>query len=160
MLDFFSMNKQNIVSLGIVVLLLGILVGGIVLLTTSGKMPKGYQTELTKLAQCLTDKGAKFYGTYWCPHCANQKKAFGKAAKDLPYIECALPGVDRGKQTPECEAVTPKIDGYPTWIFADGTRMSGEIKPEKLAAKVGCPFVASTSDETSLDEGVTSPATE
>jgi len=45
----------------------------------------------TELAQCLKDKGAKFYGSYWCPHCNNQKLAFGtRAAKKLPYVECAL----------------------------------------------------------------------
>ena len=43
------------------------------------------------LAQCLADKGATFYGAYWCPHCNNQKLSFGnKAAKKLPYVECAL----------------------------------------------------------------------
>ena len=29
------------------------------------------------LAQCLTAKGVKMYGAYWCSHCQNQKKAFG-----------------------------------------------------------------------------------
>jgi hypothetical protein len=45
----------------------------------------------TALAQCLADKGATFYGAYWCPHCNNQKLAFGsRASKKLPYVECAL----------------------------------------------------------------------
>lgn len=153
------MNKQNIVSLGIVVVLLGIIVGGVVLLTTSGKMPKKYQESLTGLAQCLTDKGAKFYGAYWCPHCLDQKKSFGKAVKDLPYVECAVVG-QQNKQTPECEAVTPKIDGYPTWIFADNTRMGGFIEPKKLAEKVGCPFTPLDAQTTTAEQGVTSSATE
>lgn len=151
------MNKQNLISGAIIVVLIGLIIGGVVALT-SGGIPKKYQESLTGLAQCLTDKGAKFYGAYWCPHCIDQKRSFGKAVKDLPYVECAVVG-QQNKQTPECELVTPKIDGYPTWIFADGTRMNGFIKPEKLAEKVGCPFVALPTDETSEEVGATSSAT-
>lgn len=28
-------------------------------------------------AKCLTEKGAKMYGTSWCGHCKNQKALFG-----------------------------------------------------------------------------------
>ena len=32
--------------------------------------------ELDQFALCLGDKGAVFYGAFWCPHCQNQKKMF------------------------------------------------------------------------------------
>ncbi|HEY4504811.1 MAG TPA: hypothetical protein VJI73_03495, partial [Candidatus Paceibacterota bacterium] len=35
--------------------------------------------ELDAFANCLKDRGAIFYGAFWCPHCANQKKLFGKS---------------------------------------------------------------------------------
>ena len=32
---------------------------------------------LDSFAQCLTSKGMKMYGAWWCPHCAEQKESFG-----------------------------------------------------------------------------------
>ncbi len=85
-------------------------------------------------ASCLKDKGAVFYGAFWCPHCQNQKKMFGTSEKLLPYVECSTPD-GRGK-TPFC--TSKKIEGYPTWEFADGSRLSGEVELTKLAEKTGC----------------------
>ncbi|OGI72934.1 hypothetical protein A3D42_01645 [Candidatus Nomurabacteria bacterium RIFCSPHIGHO2_02_FULL_41_18] len=90
--------------------------------------------EYDEFAQCLSDKGAKFYGAFWCPHCANQKKMFGSSQKFLPYIECSNPA--GSAQLPIC---TEKgINTYPTWEFADGSRLSGEIPMAQLAEKTGC----------------------
>jgi hypothetical protein len=87
------------------------------------------------LAQCLTDKGAKMYGAYWCPHCQQQKKLFGKAFSKVTYVECAIPGNPR-EQTPACKDAN--ISGYPTWVFADGSRTNGEQSLADLAVKTGC----------------------
>lgn len=85
-------------------------------------------------AQCLKDKGAVFYGAFWCPHCQNQKAMFGKSVKFLPYVECSTPN---GQS--QLEICTEKgIKGYPTWIFADESRLDGEIPLETLAEKTGC----------------------
>lgn len=86
------------------------------------------------LAQCLTEKGAKFYGAFWCPHCQEQKRFFGNSAELLPYVECSE--ADQKTQTPIC--VEKKINQYPTWEFADGSRLTGEQQPADLAAKTGC----------------------
>jgi len=86
------------------------------------------------LAQCLKDKGAVFYGAYWCPHCQEQKRFFGNSAELLPYVECSLP--DGKTQTQEC--IDKEIVQYPTWIFADGSKMTGEQQPADLATKAGC----------------------
>jgi hypothetical protein len=91
----------------------------------------------SQLAQCLTDKGVKMYGAYWCPHCQAQKKQFGDAFKKVTYVECAIPGDSRG-QTQACK--DQNIEGYPTWIFQDGSRVSGEQTFETLAEKSGCTY--------------------
>ncbi len=88
-------------------------------------------------AQCLSDKGAKMYGAYWCPHCKEQKEAFGNSWKYVNYIECSE---SDGSQTQECAAAG--IKGYPTWEFADGSRESGLMTFNELSAKTGCPLEA------------------
>lgn len=87
-----------------------------------------------QLATCLTEKGVKMYGAYWCAHCLTQKKAFGTSFSKINYIECAIPG---GKgQTEICNQAG--IESYPTWEFADGERLTGEVNLEQLAAKAEC----------------------
>lgn len=98
------------------------------------KKSQAPQSNLDSLAQCLSDKGAKFYGAFWCSHCQAQKKLFGSAQNKLPYVECSTP--DGKGQMKICEDA--KIDGYPTWVFADGSRVSGEITIEVLSKKTGC----------------------
>ena len=96
--------------------------------------------ELDGFAQCIKDKGALFYGTFWCPHCQNQKKAFGRSAKLLPYVECSTP--DGKGQLTVC---TEKgIKSYPTWVFADGSTLNGEVPLETLAEKTACELPASS----------------
>ncbi|MEK9182474.1 MAG: hypothetical protein AAB809_00155 [Patescibacteria group bacterium] len=85
-------------------------------------------------AQCLKDKGAVFYGAFWCPHCQAQKKLFGSSEKLLPYVECSTP--NGNAQTQVC--IDKGITGYPTWEFADGTRLNGEIPLTQLSEKTGC----------------------
>jgi|SRR5688572_10634363 len=96
------------------------------------------------LAQCLTDKGAKFYGAYWCPHCAAQKKLFGKAMSKVTYVECAIPG-DSNAQTKACKDAG--ITGYPTWVFADGSRANGEVSLVSLAERTKCPYPGAEIEE-------------
>jgi len=90
--------------------------------------------EFDTFAQCLKDKGAVFYGAFWCPHCQNQKKMFGKSSKLLPYVECSTP--DGKGQLKICK--DKNIEGYPTWEFTDGSRESGEVSLELLSEKTGC----------------------
>lgn len=84
-------------------------------------------------AQCLADKGAKFYGTFWCPHCKEQKELF-KQSKKLPYIECS----DTSGQNQLAVCKEAGIESYPTWIFTDGSRLTGKQEFSKLAEKTGC----------------------
>src|SRR6185295_15117730 len=63
------------------------------------------------LAQCLTDKGFVMYGASWCPYCREQKRQFGRDAKNLPYVECSADDAPHGKGTQVCEK--RGIDVYP-----------------------------------------------
>jgi hypothetical protein len=89
--------------------------------------------KLDEFAQCLDASGAKFYGAFWCPHCQDQKTDFGSSKKYLPYIECSNPD---NTQTQIC--IDKKIEGYPTWIFKDGSILNGRLSLETLAEKTQC----------------------
>lgn len=127
------MSKGTIIILIVTLLVIGTL--GFVVHkenTTPGK--------LDGFAQCLKDKGAVFYGAFWCPHCQNQKKAFGRSAKLIPYVECSTP--DGKGQLSVC---TDKgVKSYPTWIFADGTQLTGEVELATLAEKTQCVLPTTT----------------
>jgi large repetitive protein len=119
------MKNKTIVITGIVVVLA---IAGLFLIPNPAA-----STELNSFAQCLTDKGATFYGAFWCPHCQAQKKMFGASASLLNYKECSNP--DRS-QNQMC--IDAKIEEYPTWEFADGSRLTGEVELATLAEKTGC----------------------
>ena len=87
-----------------------------------------------EFATCLGDKGAVFYGAFWCPHCQNTKKLFGSSAKLLPYVECST--ADGTGQLQICK--DKDISGYPTWKFADGSRLNGELALQQLSDKTAC----------------------
>ena len=76
-------------------------------------------------ATCLKDKGAVFYGAFWCPHCQAQKKRFGSSQKLLSYIECST--TDSNGQLQVCNDA--KIQAYPTWKFSDGAIKEGLAEP-------------------------------
>jgi hypothetical protein len=121
------MNKGTQIIIGVALLAVALIGYVIVNRTTApGK--------LDTFAQCLTESGAIFYGAFWCPHCQAQKKMFGNSVKLLPYTECSLP--DGKTRTAEC--IDKKIESYPTWIFKDGSRETGEVPLEKLAEKTSC----------------------
>lgn len=90
-------------------------------------------------AKCIANTSTTFYGAFWCPHCADQKRAFGDAAKYLPYHECSTP--DAQHELTSC--VDAGITQYPTWRFPDGSKLVGEQSFETLSAKTGCPLPSS-----------------
>ena len=100
-------------------------------------LPKNVvRTDLEPFASCIRDSGAKFYGAYWCTHCQDQKKMFGTAKNILPYVECS--SSDGKSQTQICK--DNNIQGYPTWIFNDGSTLNGTISLDELASKTNCPL--------------------
>lgn len=116
------------------------LVGGVIAIVALvgllfyAKRAENVPSVYTAFAECLKDKGAVFYGAFWCPHCQSQKAMFGSAKKYLPYVECSTPNGQGQLQI--CKE--KEIKGYPTWVFADGSRENGEMKLARLAEKTGC----------------------
>ncbi len=124
------MEKSNrtIIVAGVIVLVL------IVALLVFANQSTGGPGKYDAFAACLKDKGAVFYGAFWCPHCQNQKAMFGSSEKYLPYIECSNP--DGQSQNGICNA--EGIRGYPTWVFPDKSTTTGEVPLATLAEKTGC----------------------
>jgi hypothetical protein len=122
------MNTRNLVLLILAVL---VVVGGIFyFIWWQDNAP----SKLEAFAKCLSDKGAKMYGAFWCPHCQAQKGMFGTAKKYLPYVECSTPDTNGELQVCKDQNVTE----YPTWKFPDGTTHAGEMTLQELAEKSGC----------------------
>lgn len=87
-----------------------LLISLILALTLVSSCKTNSNPETGALAKCLTEKGAKFYGTSWCNHCKTQKELFGDSMQYVDYVECT-----QKQQT--CAAAG--IRAYPTWIIND-----------------------------------------
>jgi hypothetical protein len=90
--------------------------------------------ELIAFGECLASKGAVMYGAYWCPQCQNEKKTLGDGFEKITYVECT-------QETAKCTAAG--IEGYPTWILGDGTKLVGEQGLDGLSRATGCPLPGS-----------------
>jgi len=119
-------SKNKLIWVAIIVVIIGIFSYAMYQDSIPGKYD-----DFTK---CLKDKGAIFYGAFWCPHCQKQKSLFGKSKKYLPYVECST--ADGRGQVPQCN--DKNITSYPTWIFGDSSQETGELSLETLAEKTGC----------------------
>jgi len=107
----------------------------VILLFVAGCGSSERVAQYEEFAQCVSDRGAVMYGAYWCPHCQNQKKAFGKKAfENVNYVECDPAGKDGNPEL--CRQ--KNVSNFPTWIFQDGERMEGEIALRVLASKTKC----------------------
>lgn len=125
----------NKIIMGLVWIAIGIAIiwgVGAVALKNKGEVNLA-SSVMDNFAKCLTDKGVKMYGADWCPHCQNQKKAFGASFKFIDYTRCELDG---NKQ--KCESAG--IKGYPTWVFLAGEKIEGEASFEDLSDKSGCEY--------------------
>lgn len=127
--------KKKLNSSSILIIFAGIIAVGLIALAVMGNQtPAGAE----ELAECMTENGATMYGAWWCPHCEAQKELFGKAFDNIHYVECS-PG---GTRTMSQECQDAGIEGYPTWEFADGSRLGGERTLQELAEKTGCELPA------------------
>jgi thiol-disulfide isomerase/thioredoxin len=125
------MNNVKIFVFVIIVLVLGMITTAVL---RSGGSATPEPGKYDQFAMCLKEKGATFYGAFWCPHCQAQKKMFGSSSKLLPYVECSTP--DGKGQSQVC--IDKNVTGYPTWEFVDGSRLNGEIPLTQLAEKTSC----------------------
>ncbi|HBD25097.1 MAG: hypothetical protein A2566_02320 [Candidatus Zambryskibacteria bacterium RIFOXYD1_FULL_40_13] len=117
-------------------ILIGLLffAGVVWLIMTPGRA--GGSNKYDGFAQCLTERGAIFYGAFWCPHCQDQKAEFSRSVKYVPYVECSTP--DGKSQLQVCKDAG--IVTYPTWQFNASTtdRILGKVEMSTLAEKTGC----------------------
>ena len=90
----------------------------------------GAQLELVRL---LRERGALYYGAWWCPACFRQKNLFGQeAGNQLPYVECEKTAADRQR----CDRAG--IKAYPTWVLGD-RRVEGILSLDALGRLLGDP---------------------
>jgi hypothetical protein len=80
--------------------------------------------DLVDFARCISRAGATFYTASWCPHCARQSRMFGDAIRYVHSVDC----------TNGCSGV----GSFPTWTFADGSRISGVAPLDVLASRTRC----------------------
>jgi len=87
-------------------------------------------------ARCLTARGVKMYGAWWCPHCTEQKEEFGASFEYAPYVECGIKGDIHGvAQVCKDES----IKHYPTWQFPPtGERVERVFTLQELSDRTGC----------------------
>lgn len=121
------MNKFHFGTAGVVLVVL--LVGFLAYMQAAPSKYDGF-------AQCIRDSGTVFYGAFWCSHCQAQKALFGRAAGDLPYVECSTS--DGQGQNGICQQ--KKIRNYPTWVYPDGSVQNGEVSLSELSEKTSCPL--------------------
>jgi len=96
------------------------------------------QHKYDNFARCLTDRGVKMYGAWWCPHCQEQKEKFKASFEYVPYVECGVPGNLKGKN-PVCTEAG--ISHFPTWQFPPtGERAERVFSLEELSDRTGCPL--------------------
>jgi hypothetical protein len=114
---------------------------GAVIVAALGATYMGYyhfSHRYDNFARCLTQKGVKMFGAYWCPHCSDQKAMFDASFKYAPYIECGVQG-NTSKMTETCAEAG--IKHFPTWQFPPtGERVEGAIPLDDLSLRTGCPL--------------------
>jgi hypothetical protein len=88
------------------------------------------------LARCLTERGVKMYGAWWCPHCVEQKEKFGASFGYVPYVECGIKGDVHGVSQ-VCK--DENVKHYPTWQFPPtGERVERIFTLQELSDRTGC----------------------
>jgi hypothetical protein len=94
------------------------------------------QHKYDAFARCLSDRGARMYGAYWCPHCSEEKEKFGASFEYAPYVECGIKGDAHGiAQICKDEG----IKHYPTWQFPPtGERVERVFTMKELSDRTGC----------------------
>jgi len=88
--------------------------------------------DLVQFAKDLDTAGAKYYGAAWCSACTQQKQLFEDGGHFLPFVEVTNP--DR---TLNSVGVANSITSFPTWVFADGSRVEQVMTLAELSTASG-----------------------
>jgi thiol-disulfide isomerase/thioredoxin len=116
-----NMNKTIFLGIAVAAVALGAIF--------FGQEKESVASPLDGFAQCLSSKGVVMYGADWCPHCQSEKKKFGASFQYVSYVECP----DNPKQ-----CLDAGVEGYPTWTFPDGKRLTGDRELSELSEASGC----------------------
>ncbi|MFH1978067.1 MAG: hypothetical protein ABIJ92_01970 [Candidatus Aenigmatarchaeota archaeon] len=130
-----SKKGKGIIIFGVVIVIL--VAVGFFVTTNLGTL----QGQYDEFAQCLNDNGAVMYGAYWCSNCQRQELMLGPSFEFVNYVECDVNGAGRVQShvVPQPEKCTEDgITGYPTWIFADESRVVGAQTLQVLSQTTGC----------------------
>ncbi|MBI2107308.1 hypothetical protein HYT57_04975 [Candidatus Woesearchaeota archaeon] len=126
-------HKRNFKKPITVIFIVLLLFGSVYYFYSEGKEPGAYDSFVT----CLSEKNVKFYGSFQCPHCQNQKKMFEKSAKLLDstgvYIECG----PLGQFNTQCTSLG--VTSVPLWKIGNES-LSGLQQLTVLAEKSQCPL--------------------
>ena len=90
-------------------IILVLLVAGLSIFTNWFSLITGYfsgESETAKLAQCLQNQEAEFYGSIYCADCQKQQELFGKSFALISYVDC-------GKDKQNC----PNLREIPAWYI-------------------------------------------
>ena len=134
---------KKLVTIGLIVSLSSIF------LLAGCKTAEAVDGEYKELAQCLTEKGVKFYGSITCGHCKNQKEMFGDDFKYIDYVECHPNGENAEPEV----CLEAKIEGYPTWEFPGQEQLLGLQQFETLAKKANCEDALNVKSEPVTENG-------
>ncbi len=110
-----------------------LLIGGLYMFTDWFSKITGYftgESEKVRVAHCLTDQGAEFYGTEYCATCEKQKDILGSEAfRKINYIDC-------GKDKEDC----PNIQSIPAWFIPNSEKKInyGFFELKELKKISGC----------------------
>ena len=127
------MTKENKIIIGVATVL-AIAMVIFATMNVAGKNKVSEPGLYDSFAQCLTEKGAVMYGADWCPHCKDQKAAFGSSFRLVTYVECP-------QNTQLC--IDKGIQGYPTWLIGTSTKIEGFSENRtmnELSEATGCPL--------------------
>ena len=73
------MEKKTTIS----IVVFTVVVLGIVALMSMVAGGAKTSTKYNDLVQCMQQKGVKFYGAFWCPHCQRQEAMLGMSRQTL-----------------------------------------------------------------------------
>jgi len=110
------------------IIIYGAIIGVIAILVLFVFLQPSIEGKYDDFAKCLTNSGAKMYGTDRCSHCSDQKILFGSSFSHVNYINCDY-------QRNEC--IAAGVDRYPTWIINNKVNL-GSQSLATLASLSGC----------------------
>lgn len=119
----FLRRRRQIVRLTWLFVLLVLLIAASLLVALLAPDP------VPRLARCLADRGATVYCSDLLDICQEQKRVFGFAFAEIPYVNCDF--------SDACASVGNET--WPLWTIGD-RRLEGVQSLSQLAAASGCPF--------------------